>query len=299
MTLHLNHTDTTGTVLHGTTAEHALGEVLRNHQWRYSRNLCAWYLPRSRYQVPRREVIAATAAALREAGHEVLVDIDTTPADRVRRDQERQERATRRALGLQARAQREASAADEAYAVAEGMAARTPIGQPILVDHHGAGAQRSRLARMQGKYAAAAEHQRRSQQAEHAAQQAAAGHGAAHHPSAVAERINRLRASTTSLQASLERDDLTEVDRTRLEDHQRIAQADLDYWQQVRRDQLKSGAALDLGPRTVRPGDQVLLRQTWFTVVRANAATVTLAKPGGGTGRVPWHALTGHRTGTV
>ncbi len=37
----------------------------------------------------------------------------------------------------------------------------------------------------------------------------------------------------------------------------------------------------------------------WHRVIRANTKTVTVASPTGGTGTVPYTALTGHRSGAT
>lgn len=290
----ITHTDAHGTRLQQDAASSS-GQILRTLLWRYAPSQRAWYLPHTRGNAPRRDQIAATAEALRQAGHQVSVTIDTTPTDRALLDQDNHQRSLERAARLAQRADRHTATADTAYAAAQAMAAATPIGQPILVDHHNAQSSRAAHQRMTKHYATAAEQQRLANSAAHAASEAAAAHGATHTPTAVGERVKRLRAKVASLQRHVGGSGLSPEDLQRLSDHLQSAETDLAYWLSVRDEQMASGAAPNLSPRTVAPGDQVQLRGTWYPVVRANPSTVTLRKPSGSTGRVPWHSLSAHR----
>lgn len=78
--------------------------------------------------------------------------------------------------------------------------------------------------------------------------------------------------------------------------HERLAaaRADLDYWQQVRAQQLADGTATNYGPSNVRKGDAVKIRGTWRRVVRANPKSVTVETDYSWTGRTPWHEVQDH-----
>ena len=93
----ITHTPADGTILEGTTKGDGTNHILNSggRHWRWSRNLEAWYIPRSRDTAPHTALITATAEQLRAAGHTVIIAIKgghrTTAeveADRAERQQD-------------------------------------------------------------------------------------------------------------------------------------------------------------------------------------------------------------------
>lgn len=80
--LTITHTRADGTLLHGSAKGDGVYQVIRavHGHWRPFRSLGCLGLVQTRDKPARRPVIDATAAALREAGHTVTVEVDdTTP----------------------------------------------------------------------------------------------------------------------------------------------------------------------------------------------------------------------------
>lgn len=143
--LTITHTPAEGTQLEGTrrgdgTYEIMTGVVAQRigrRYWKWSRSLHGWIVRNSRDRQPNELAITAAAAALREAGHLVNLDIDRThrnPAETAA-DQTNQRRA--RADALRAKADRHhqwSEAADAAASRAHD--SLPPGGEPIKVGHH-------------------------------------------------------------------------------------------------------------------------------------------------------------------
>ena len=298
MSLTISHTDVDGTTLEGTARGDGSAEVVKALGWRWGRSIGSWFVPRSRGVPPKRELIERTAQALTGAGFEVDVEIDATPTDRAAAEEQRAAASTARAVRLTARAEREQARADERWEAGRRLADSIPMGQPILLGHHSqARAERDR-DRIAAHTDASIEHQRRANEAAAAARNAAGAMSFRHNPITVANRIERLGAAVRADErlvaraggnASLERV------------HERLAaaRADLDYWQQVRAQQLADGTATNYGPSNVRKGDVVKIRGTWRRVVRANPKSVTVETDYSWTGRTSWHEVQDHvRSGT-
>lgn len=60
MTLIITHTEAEGTRLAGTSRGDGSAEIAKALGWRWGRSLGAWYVPRSRDQLPKRKLISAT-----------------------------------------------------------------------------------------------------------------------------------------------------------------------------------------------------------------------------------------------
>ena len=163
--LTLEHAELSGTLILGTSRGDGSGEVVKPLGWRWGRSIGAWYLPRSRYQPPRRGMIEQAAAAPREAGFEVDVSVDAAPADRREVERQRSEHEQARAGRLEQRAGRHAAASEGAAAASAAISAEIPAGQPILADHYSAGRHRRDLAKVERLDRTAIEH---SQEAAHA-----------------------------------------------------------------------------------------------------------------------------------
>ena len=131
----ITHTPANGTILEGTTRGDGTNHLLKPLTWRWSTNLGAWYLPRSRDTAPRTTVITDTTQHLRDAGHEVIVAIDGGHRDPAAVEADRADRQHDRAAALTEKADRHTTTALAAHQKARELGDQIPFGQPILVGH--------------------------------------------------------------------------------------------------------------------------------------------------------------------
>ncbi|NQX29819.1 DUF3560 domain-containing protein [Microbacteriaceae bacterium VKM Ac-2854] len=202
-TLTVTHRAADGTLIDGTTKHDGTAPILRSHGWKYSPT-CGWYIPRSRDTLPNRTTIAATAEALRTAGHRVDLDLDarTRPAAEVEAD--RTQRMQLRTQRLTARAARLDAAADAAHARADVAHAKLPpAGEPIHIGHHSENRHRRAIDNAHTTYSQALAADADASAAHAAAETASHAHGAHISPTTVGNRINRLEAELRGIQRRL------------------------------------------------------------------------------------------------
>lgn len=292
----IEHTEAEGTLLSGTARGDGSAEVVKSLGWRWGRSIGQWFVPRSRDAVPRRELIEQTAGALREAGFEVVVSIDSTPGDRGEAEERRLARAEQRSRRLSARAEREQALSDAREAASRQITDHIPLGQPLLTDHHSYAGDLRRRQRATAHFEASVEHQQRANQAAAAAETAGRALRYRHNPVTVANRIERLEveirkderflAGVSAQGGTLPVAVLERVEATK---------ADLEYWQEIRAEQLADGTATNYGRDTVKAGDLVKIGNRWEKVVRANLKTVTIETGYSWTTTAPWHTVQDHQ----
>lgn len=300
--LTIEHTDSEGTLLVGSTRGDGTAEVVKVLGWRWGRSIGQWFVPRSRDHQPRRDLIERTAQALRAAGHDVDVEIDATPGDRSSREERIEARAQERAEVLQARAERQERLSTARRERAEQISGSYPLGQPILVGHHSQRRHERDAQRVQDGMRAAIEHDEQAQDLRRRAGVAAAGPGARRSQVTVGNRIETLaaqiRRDERAMAAHPVTDDESEaVTRWRVMMTERLdeARADLTYWQDYQRAATEAGAFTNYGPATVTAGDLVCVSGGWYEVARVNTKSVSIFNDGRYTSRVPWHKVTDHR----
>ena len=281
----ITHAPAEGTLVVGTVRGDGSAQVLKAHQWRWGRSLGAWYLPRTRDQRPKLDLIQATAQALREVGFEVRVEIQDGFRDVELVEADRIERQAQRVQALAAHAERAHEVADQGWQRHERAAANLPPGgEPIKIDHHSAVRHQRAVDQAIATALAAIKLDQAAAQADHRAAAAAVTTSFRYSPQTIARRIERLAAEHRAARRN--------GDTERVE---HLA-AQIDYWQSVRDEQLQSGQAVDYGPTTVRAGDQVRISGGWHDVVRANSKSVAVQTPLG-TRRAPWTSVDDHRRG--
>lgn len=295
MTLTIEHTETEGTLLHGTSRGDGSAEVVKGLGWRWGRSIGLWFVPCSRDAAPKRPLIEQTAVQLRAAGFEVEVSIDTTTGDRDQAEQRRAECADARAGRLEDRAEREQAKANQRYAASRKIADGIPFGQPILLGHHSQARAERDARKIRSHMDASIEHQERADRASSAAATAAAATGHRHNPVTVANRIERLGADIRRMERSLAQSVAASHPRQDLEDQLAIDRADLEHWQKVRDEQLATGQATNYSRNNVAVGDLVKISGSWHTVARCNTKTVAVETGYSWTNKAPWHKVQDHR----
>lgn len=281
MSVVIEHTSAGGTLVDGTTRGDGSAAVLKSLGWRWGRSISMWFVPRSRDRQANRPLIERTAQALRVAGFEVDVIVDETRRSTAEVEVDQMARAESRAAALTAKAQRLEAQSGNAYQQARDMSARIPFGQPILADHYSAPRDRRFRAKVSATYDKAFELQDAAEQTNRKAQIAGAHTRARYNPQTVGNKIASLGAELRRAQRAGRHDDAEHL------------QEQLDYWQQVRADQITSGQAGDFGPHTIVAGDSVRVGAGWYRVERASAKSVTVAGDFGPC-RVPYHKLYDH-----
>lgn len=308
------HSHAEGTLIEGTAKGDGTNEILKANRWRYSRAV-GWYIPRSRDRQPNTRTINATAAALREAGHEVTTQIDNTPrdaatveAERLAHEEARAERTAEKAVNAAARAEAAQARFDR------DRAALPWGGQPILVGHHSEGRHRNAIARADRSLGAAVQADRDAQAAARTAENAAQATDRRYEPKAVVVKIDNLSKELHKIHRRITGSshnfgggyvevtppaegahlDYLRTEETRLE-------GELKLWQDVRAEQLASGQAQDYSPETIAKGGMVKVLGRWYTVQRVNPKTVSVivgTYPGSGrehTDTTPYAKITGYR----
>lgn len=312
----ITHTPEAGTVLEGTTKGDGTNHILNSdgRSWRWSRNLGAWYIARSRDTAPQTALITATAEKLRAAGHTVTVTVQTGHRSTADIEADRAERQQERAEGLAAKAEQQTAAALAAHEHARELADQIPFGQPILIGHHSEGRMRRHAQRIHAAMNASVHAATLAEETGRRAQVASIGTSAAYNPVTVANRIRTLTAEQNKITRSIDGHTRTiaamtdgtrrvetarpasGVYREQLTERLTVVTDQLTYWQGVRDQQITDGTATDYSPATINKGDTVQIRGHWYEVVRVNKKTVTVPSSlGPWTDTAPYHQIQDHR----
>lgn len=301
-TLTITHTHADGTLIDGTSRDDGSREILKTHRWRWSRNLGSWYIPQSRDRRAKTYQINTTAAALREAGFEVTIDVDDSyrPAAEVETDKVARQEA--RVEALDAKADRKAAAAETAWGAERAAYNALPEGgEPIKVGHHSENRHRKSVEKAWDALGKAVTSEREAAAARGRADAAARTTEARYAPVTVARRIEKLAAelrgyertrdgysrtlftnSQTGLKEIEKHEPATGAHRERvLEEIERVAD-ELAYWEGVRAQQLADGKVTPYSKNVVIKGDQIFYVGSWHHVVRVNAKSVTIRSIVGG-----------------
>lgn len=317
-TLTITHSHAEGTLIDGTSRSDGSKEILKANRWRWSRNLGSWYIPQSRDRLAKTAQINATAAALREAGFDVEVDVEDgyrptadVEADKVARQKDR-------VAALEAKADRKdlaAEAADRAERAAYN--ALPEGGEPIKIGHHSEARHRKAVDKAWNALGKSVLSRREANAARGRADAAAYTTESRYAPGAVARRLTRLTADLRRYERA--RDGYTRTLYTNSQTGQKEVEVhppaegvhrerilaelehtadQLAYWEAVRDHQLASGAAVSYSRDVVVKGDHVFYVGQWNEVVRVNAKSVTIRSIVGGswTDRVAYSEIKKLRT---
>lgn len=316
-TLTITHTHSEGTLIDGTARGDGSAEVLKINRWRWSRKLGSWYVPHSRDRLAKRTLIHSTAAALRGAGFDVEVAIDDTYRALVSVEADKIERQKDRVDALDAKADRRAARAEDAWSADEAAHAALPEGgEPIKVGHHSERRHRNALDKAWNTLGKAVTAEREAAIARGRADAAAHTTEARYAPIAVTRRVARLEAELRRLERARDGYKRTlftngQTGQKCVEEHgaatgeyrvRLLAKIDhtadtLAYWQGVAATQIATGEAPVYTPDVMVSGDQVRYAEHWHSVVRVNGKSVTITSIVGGswTDRVAYGEIRGLR----
>lgn len=268
--------DGTTAEIHGGRDDVEAREAAKRAGFRWSRNLGAWYLPRT-FREPTRAARARQLVASLPDGAVVIEDNgpeSTRTAAEV--ETERIARAENRAERLDERAEQHSTEAERRTAAAGDLASAIPFGQPILVGHHSEGRHRRDLARIQANDHAAWDAQKK---ADHAAQRADTARATAAGPT---PRARLRRIETNEAEARKIARTLAELDAAGVQQgtgYRRRLQAEAERLaDQIAHDRaaVEAAAVRLYVPTDIQRGDLVKYRGKLRRVVRVNRKSVSV-----------------------
>jgi Domain of unknown function (DUF3560) len=289
----IRHTRADGTLIEGSRKGDGVYDVLRGlgGNWRYFPSLRQIGMGQSRDKAARTWHIERAAEALRNAGHEVTVTIDDTEARSfAEAEQERYERAERRADWHAEHAGKAAAASDAAWQAEHGILDMIPMGQPILVGHHSERRHRRDLDRAENLRRRGMAEQERSEYHADRAETAEKFQARRESVPTTLRRIEKLEAERRLWQRGLDgepgsrtlRNRETDayvpahgsyLERVKLELEQLDEQ--LAYWRDVVA-KAQAGGVKVWSRDDFTKGDYVLFLGTWYEVIRVSAKSVTI-----------------------
>lgn len=143
----ISHTLETGTVVYGTDRNDGASHIIKRSGFRPSNSLADhpeygsafWYVASTRRRRAKRDYIDRCAAALRDAGHQVRIEVDNTTLPTTsfaELEQERYVRAEERASRFTAFAGNATAQGSKAIDQVVQERRQIPLGQPHLIGHH-------------------------------------------------------------------------------------------------------------------------------------------------------------------
>jgi Domain of unknown function (DUF3560) len=289
----IRHTHAEGTLIEGSAKGDGVWEVLKaqGRNWRYFRSLGQIGLGQSRDKAAKTWIIEPAAKALREAGHEVTVEIDESQRrDMATIEAERAERAEVRAERYEERAEKRGEQANADYARARQMAEAIPFGQPILTDHYSAGRDRRYRDRIHNTYGRAFEGMDEAKELGRRAEAAQANQSHRESVPATLRRIEKLEADLRGVRRNLDgrldyvsdgsggyalkRVMPSEGRKARLEQMAADLQEQITYWRGHVAKAEANGVKV-WSREDFTKGDFALTRWGWVEVLRVNAKSLT------------------------
>ena len=289
----IKHTRADGTLIEGSRKGDGVFEILRGLRgnWRYFPSIRKIGLGQSRDKAAKTWDINQAAEALRNAGHEVTVEIDDTKRRTVAEiETDRAERAEARAERYEERAGKTSTEANAAYARARQMSEAIPFGQPVMPDHHSYRRDMNYRGKITRTYERAFAGMDEAKELQHRAEAAEANQSHRESIPATLRRISKLEAERRSWQRAIEGEDGPHT----LHDHDtwaclpaegryleriqaQLAELDeqLTYWRdhvaKAETEGVKVWSKVDF-----KRDDFALCRGTWYQVQRVNTKSLTV-----------------------
>lgn len=308
MGITITHTPSAGTLLEGTSRGDGVNEILKAHGWKWGRGLGKWYVPQSRDNTPKLQIIEETTKALTAAHHTVHVHLDHSVRSTTEVEADLAGRAAQRAQHLQGVAERKAHEANEAEQAFFAARRRLPAaGEPVKAGHHSETRHLQAIDKANAAWKSSVEADQAALQALDKAETAHHATGARNNPQTVANRLEKLTAQMRQLKRSIggytanratpyEREvpPASGEAKTRAQEEMAALAEQIQYWQSVQREHLKAGRIGNYSKDTISPGDYVLIGPHWHQVLRANAKTVSVDNTGR-TGKAPYTSIKDHQ----
>lgn len=274
----ITHSRAEGTLLDGSVKGDGVYDIVREHGFRSFRSLGMLGLPRSRDREAQMWRINAAVSALRDAGHEVTVEINEEKRRSfAEAEAERAARAAGRAERFSGYAENAASSSDGRRKAAKRIADGIPFGQPILVGHHSEGRARRDAEAIDRNMRKAIADGERAGYWESRATAAENYEEHRNNPQRTLRRLERLRAELRQQErfhAGVAEEGCVPASRhaRRIQD----LREEIAYWEEVV-EKAKGAGVKIWGPADFAPGDFVLYLGTWHEVARVNPKTLSVA----------------------
>ncbi|MFE9406787.1 DUF3560 domain-containing protein [Streptomyces sp. NPDC006530] len=273
----ITHTRAEGTILTGSRKGDGIFEIVRAHNFWFSRNVDGLFLKRSRDREAQTWRINAAAEALRAAGYEVTVEIDEdTRRSFAEAEADREERAADRVDRFSDRAGRATVSADARRAAADQLSKRFEFGQPILIGHHSEGRARRDAARIDANMRASFKDRDRAAYLSNRAQASESYTQHRNDPYRTLRRLEKLRADLRAQERHLEAETAAGRDGAR---HARLIEEmaeEIAHWEDIV-EKAKAEGVQVWGPDDFTAGDFVRTGGSWYEVIRVNPKTLSIA----------------------
>ncbi|MGY3199756.1 DUF3560 domain-containing protein [Streptomyces sp. TE5632] len=275
--LTISHTRAEGTLLDGSTKGDGVYEIVRPIGFRSFRSLGMLGIQRSRDREADRWRIDRAAAALREAGWEVTIEINEgRRRSFAEAEAERLERADGRAERFGDRAARAASNSDARHKAALSALDGIEPGQPILVGHHSERGHRRAIARSDSNMRKSIEERGKAAHYSHRAEAAEKYEGRRYDPNRTRRRLEKLGAELREQERYRDEEKAAGRDAGRYERRIEDLNEEIAAWEEVvekaRQDGVKLWEADDFAP-----GDFAMYDRTWYQAQRVNPKTLSIA----------------------
>ncbi|MCX4458545.1 DUF3560 domain-containing protein [Streptomyces sp. NBC_01728] len=275
--LTITHSRAEGTLLDGSRKGDGVYEIVRPIGFRSFRSLGMLGIQRSRDREADRWRIDRAAAALREAGWEVTVEIDESRKRSFEEaEAERLERAEGRAERFSDRADRAASNSDARHKAARGALDGIEPGQPILVGHYSERGHRRAIERSDNHMRKAIEESKKATHYSDRAESAEKYEERRYDPNRTRRRLEKLGAELRQQERYRDEEKTAGRDAGRYERRIEDLREEIAAWEQVvekaRQDGVKLWEADDFAPR-----DFAMYGGSWFQVLRVNPKTLSIA----------------------
>ncbi|MGA5497738.1 ParB/RepB/Spo0J family partition protein [Streptomyces cinereoruber] len=274
----ITHTRPDGTTLGGSSKGDGVYEIVRQHGFKYSRNV-GIYIRGSRDKEAQHWRINGAAEALRAAGHTVEVEINEEDERSFAEiEAAREERAEDRAERFADRADRASAESNARYERAKDIGRRFEFGQPILVGHHSERRARRDQERMHDNMRKSIEEQDKAGYWSDRAEAAGSYKERRNDTYVTLRRLEKLGADLRRQQryhAEAVAKGCDSADRHAREI--RDLEKEIAHWEEVV-EKAKGDGVKVWGPEDFAPGDYVMYYGTsWYQVSRVNPKTLSVA----------------------
>lgn len=284
-TLVISHTNTEGTLVHGTSRGDGSRDALRLVRFKWSGSLGCWYKPSSRGRAAKRATIEALRQALVNAGFTVTVEIEEYDASEA--FDTLQTHGEERAELHSGRAARENSRSDDAYRASNDAVRGIEPGQPILRGHHSQRRHERDLERSHTQMSASVAHTHRAERFAGRAAEVERRTRSRENPVVMGRRIERLEADQRTLERRLKGAGEAPITRGELED----IKTEIAFL----REAIANSGVKQYSKADLQPGDHVKIRGQWMAVAKANTKTVAVNTRYSWTDKYPYYEITDHR----
>lgn len=282
-----------GTLIHDTARDDSqLRDLIKKAGFRWSRNLDAWYLPRSWHFDTRGRAVDELTAAVSAIGRNIPVQTDparTRTAAQI--EEEKVARALARADRLTERADRLDATADDTEAAARRSLEAWPLGQSLAGSPSAMRRQRNWLDRQRGRLDRARETRAAANDARRRAETAESTARTNDNPAVIARRLERLRARLRRVDKAIEQRPYFPANTAEQQRLQAIA-ADLREqieWNEQALARAEATAGRLWAPGDFEIGDEVRVAGIWYPIKRINTKTLTVpARVGLGADDLSW-----------